>query len=241
MKLIKTIGAALYSGLLLFAISCNQGDKKNVDDAVLKPDSDTTKKNVHTPKPANIMIIKHRVADFNKWLTAYKTDDSVRLIYGLHSYGVSRGIDDPSLVMVTLLVDDMHRAKEFASLPALKTKMKNAGVQEEPSIMYFDRQALDLSTNNVAVRVMVNHKVKDWDAWKKEFDSHHQARIDAGLIDRAVGYEADNNKMVIIVAVVNDLKKAKTFFSSADLKNKMQVAGVEGEPTIFFYNLVKKF
>ena len=80
MKLIKTIGAALYSGLLLFAISCNQGDKKNVDDAVLKPDSDTTKKNVHTPKPANIMIIKHRVADFNKWLTAYKTDDSVRLI-----------------------------------------------------------------------------------------------------------------------------------------------------------------
>jgi hypothetical protein len=241
MKLIKFIGSALSLGLLFFAMSCNQAGEKKADNDVLKTDSDTGKRNVPSPKPANLMIIKHKVADFNKWLQAFNADDSVRLQYGLHNYGVSRGIDDSSLVMVALLVDDMNRAKEFASLPALKATMKKAGVTEEPKIIYFDRQALDLSTNNNTVRVMVNHKVKDWDAWKKEFDDHKQARIDAGITDRAVGYEVGNNKMVIIVAVVNDLKKAKDFFNSKELKDKMDKAGIEGPPTIFFYTLIKKF
>ncbi|MBL0055337.1 MAG: hypothetical protein IPP31_03925 [Chitinophagaceae bacterium] len=239
--MIRSIYTACLFGGMLFALSCNSGEQKTNQDAVLKSDSDTAKKDVAPVKPADLMIIKHKVADFDKWLSAYEADDSVRQLYGLHNYGISRGVDDPNQLMVTLKIDDINRAKEFASLPALKAKMKAGGVTGEPDIFYFDRQELDLSTNNIPIRVMIRHKVKDWATWKKEFDSHKQTRLDAGIVDRAVGFEVGNNKLVNIVAVVNDLKKAKAFFASKDLKDKMQAAGVESEPTIDYYNLFRKF
>jgi hypothetical protein len=85
------------------------------------------------------------------------------------------------------------------------------------------------------------HKVKDWDAWKKEFDDHKQVRADAGLIDRALGHAVDDPKHVGIVFAVTDMAKAKAFLQSADLKDKMEKAGVEGRPTSFFYNIEKMY
>lgn len=234
MKQVKYLTKILAAAaLLLFFFSCNSGSEKKSDDA--------GKKNDPAVKAAQLMFIKHRVTDFAKWLPQYEAHDSVRLIYGLHDYGVSRGIDDTNMVMVTLKIDDLNRAKEFASLPDLKTAMQKSGVMGEPAIIYYDRQMLDLTTNDNPIRVIISHKVKDWDAWKKEFDSHKQARIEAGLVDRSFGYEVGNNKMVTIVDVVNDLSKARAFFASKDLADKMQAAGVDGTPTIFFYKLIKKY
>lgn len=243
MKQFKILGTLLaFTGLLHFISSCNSGDeKKAADSTIVKTNIDTTLKSEPSIKPGNIMFIKHKVADFTKWLAGYDSHDSVRKAYGLHNFGVSRGIDDSNMVLVALKMDDLNKAKEFAALPSLKAAMEKSGVVGAPTIMYYDRQTLDLSSNAINTRVLVSHKVKDWDAWKKEFDSHRQARIDAGIMDRSVGYEVGNNKMVNIVATVSDLKKAKDFFSSKDLKDKMAAAGVDGPPTIFFYNLVKKY
>ena len=88
---------------------------------------------------------------------------------------------------------------------------------------------------------MVNQNVKDWENWIKIFDSRKPIREAAGLTDRAMGYEEWNHQMVMFVDVVNDLKKAKAYFNSAELKDLMKAAGVEGEPTVYFYKLVKKF
>ena len=87
----------------------------------------------------------------------------------------------------------------------------------------------------------MTHKVKDFDAWKKEFDNHKQVRIDAGLIDRAIGYDVNDNHQVTIVFAVTDMAKAKAFLQSADLKDKMEKAGVEGKPVFFFYNIEKMY
>ena len=88
---------------------------------------------------------------------------------------------------------------------------------------------------------MVTHKVKDWDIWKKEFDDHKKTRDEAGLIDRGLGYSVDDKHAVTIVFAITDMKKATDFMHSADLKEKMAKGGVEGEPTFFFYNIVKKY
>jgi len=235
MKQLKIFTSALVATcMILFFSSCNQGNEKKASDAT--PTTDTG-----TSKPTSIMFIKHRVADFDKWLPVYDADDSMRLAYGLHNYGVSRGIDDSNMVFVALKIDDLSKAKAFAALPNLKTAMQKAGVVGEPTILYYDRQMFDLTTTRYLNRVMVSHKVKDWDKWKKEFESHKQARLDAGLRDRSFGYEAGDNKMVYVIATVDDLKKAKDFFASKDLQDKMQTAGVDGPPTIFFYKLVKKY
>ncbi len=242
MKSIKFSASVLaFSIMFLFFSSCNQGEENKGTEALEKNDSVAAPKVEATTNSGNLMLIKHTVSDFARWLPLYESQDSVRLSYGLHNYGVSRGVDDTNMVMVALKMDDINKAKAFAALPTLKNRMQKSGVVGAPTIMYYNRQTLFLSTNDPSTRAMITHKVKDWTAWKKEFDNHKQARKDAGLTDRSVGYEVDNDKMVTIVEVVGDLEKAKAFFASKDLKNKMQAAGVEGPPTIFMYNLVKKF
>lgn len=229
------------SSVCLLIISCNSGSEKKEPAATEKTDTIVTRKKEPITNSGSLMIIKHKVADFNKWFAAYESHDSIRLAYGLHNYGISRGIDDSNLVMVALKMDDIDQAKKFAAMPELKERMQKGGVIGEPNIMFYNRQSLFLSTNDPSARAMITHKVKDWVTWKNDFDNHKQARKDAGLIDRSVGYEVGNDKMVTVVVVVNDLPKARAFFNSPDLKNKMQAAGVEGPPTIYLYNLIKSF
>ena len=107
--------------------------------------------------------------------------------------------------------------------------------------MFLDVVMNDSSAIEQNARVRVTHKVKDWDAWKKEFDDHKQARMDAGLIDRGVGYSDGDNHMVTLVFAITDMQKAKAFMKSKDLKDKMDKAGVVGAPTFFFYNIVQKY
>jgi hypothetical protein len=183
----------------------------------------------------------HKVANFAKWKLAYESHDSARLANGLHNYIVSRGVNDSNMVMVALKMDDANKAKEFTARPDLKTAMQKGGVTGMPSFNFVDVQTLDTTTNAQTTRVILTHKVKDWDAWKKEFDSHKQVRIDAGLTDRAVGYSVGDNHTVTVVCAVSDMKKAETFFKSPDLKEKMTKAGVVGPPTVFYYNVVQKY
>ncbi len=243
MKQIKFLVTALtFSGIFFFS-SCNSGDESNSANPPANPDSASAKKTEPSVpvKPANVLIIKHKVGNFAKWKAGYEAGDSLRLAYGLHNYVIGRGVADSTMVMVAVKMDDAAKAKAFTALPELDANMKKAGVKSKPEIMFIDVQMMDSATNNITQRVMVTHKVKDWDAFKKVFDSHKQTRVDAGLSDRAVGYEFGNNKMVMIVGAVSDMKKAQDFFGSKDLKDKMAEAGVDGPPTIFFYNVVQRY
>jgi len=119
--------------------------------------------------------------------------------------------------------------------------MKMAGVMEPVTFDYLESVMDDTTAIQQTIRVMVKHKVKDWDAWKKEFDDHKQARVDAGLVDRGIGHTAGDNHTVSLVFAVTDMAKAKAFIASKDLKDKMAKAGVDGPPTFFFYNVVQKY
>ena len=240
-RFLATISVAV--SMLFFISSCNSGDNKKTDEPTTAADTTVAKVTVPAPaaKPANVLIIKHKVANYAKWKLLYDAHDSTRLAYGLHNYVVSRGIDDTNMVMVALRMDDAAKAKTFSALPDLKARMQKGGVLGVPSFNFVNVVSLDTSTNTQPVRVMITHKVKDWDAWKKEFDAHKQVRIDAGLTDRAVGYAVDDNHLVTIVCAVNDMKKAQDFMKSKDLKDKMAAAGVEGPPTIFYYTVTQRY
>lgn len=235
--------ALLIIAATMFAASCNNGDEKTSSTETVKTDSPATKTTEPaTPaKPRNIVTIKHKVADFAKWKLAYDADDTARVAYGLHNYVVSRGLKDSSMVMVALIMDDVNKAKEFAARPALKTIMQKAGVIGAPAIFYNDIQFFDTSVAVGPDRVSIRHSVKDWAAWKKEFDSHKQARMDAGLVDRVVSHEIGDDKQVSVVCGIADMKKAEAFISSKDLKDKMAAAGVVGMPDIFFYKIVQRY
>lgn len=243
MKQMKFIVTACAVASMFLLNSCNSGDEKKTE--AVTTDTTVKKTEPTSPpvpaKPNNMMIIRQKVANYAKWKPAYEGHDSVRLAYGLHNYLLMRDVDDSNMVTVALTMDDPAKAKEFAALPNLKEAMKKGGVMGAPTITYQDVQMMDTSASVGPLRVRVMHKVKDWDAWKKSFDSHKQVRVDAGLTDRMIAYEVGENKMVTVVFAVSDMAKAKAFMSSKDLKDKMTEAGVDGPPTILWYNIVHKY
>ena len=237
--------AIVAAGMSLFLYSCN-GSGEGEKTADVKPEAETPKAVEPPPPPVtklfNFLVVKHKVANFAKWMPAYEAHDSARLANGLNSYVIGRGIGgDSNTVLLAMKMADVDKAKAFSASPGLKAAMQKGGVIGMPTINFVETVMMDSTTNASTVRLIVTHKVKDWDAWKKEFDSHKQARVDAGLIDRVVGHEFGDPHMVTSAFAVSDMAKAKAFIASKDLKDKMAAAGVEGPPTMFFYNVVKKY
>ena len=243
MKHAKFLTTLSVAAAILFLNSCNSGSDKKTDKTI----SDTSTVKMDTPPvtapsgPTMVMTIRHKVADYAKWKPAYDAHDSARVANGLHNYIIARGTEDPNMVMVAMKMDDVDKAKAMAGSQALKDKMKAGGVMGVPIIDYLDAVMNDTTAIQQTVRLIVTTKVKDWDIWKKSFDGHKQARMDAGLTDRVVGHTVGDTHNVTLVFAVADVDKAKAFMNSKDLKDKMAEAGVEGPPTSFFYKIVEKY
>jgi len=166
MKLIRNLTTVIFTGGLLFAISCNSGEEKKGDDTGAKPDSGTVARTEPNTRPFNLMVIRHQVKDFANWLPGYEGHDTARLRYGLHNYVIGRGMDDSNMVMVACIMDDVNKAKEFGGLPDLKVAMEKGGVIGKPDVQLLDMQYIDTTRTTVTTRVRFTHKVKDYDAWK---------------------------------------------------------------------------
>jgi len=247
MKRVKFLATIIVGGGMLSLSSCNSGNDKKADESTT--DTTTAKTDtaaattMATPSsgPTSIMTIRHKVANYAKWKMAYDSHDSIRQANGLHNYVIARGVEDSNMVMVALKMDNVDKAKAMAASTEMKNRMKKGGVIGPVAMDYTTTVMNDTTAIQQTVRLMVKHKVKDWDAWKKVFDDHKQARIDAGLTDRVLGHTIGDNHSVTIVFAVADMTKAKAFINSKDLKDKMKEGGVEGPPNFFFYRIVQKY
>lgn len=186
--------------------------------------------------PFKVMVIKHTVADFDKWKPAYMAHDSMRKAYGLEDVDLLRGADNPNKVIVVEKVSDMQKAKDFTKLPNLKEAMKKGGVKGMPEFSYWDVIRHDDSKIDTKDFVSVTHKVKDFDAWVKVYDEEGKAkRASEGLVDRVMARSVDNPNLVHLVFAVTDMAKAKAAINSEEKKKLMISAGVEGKPVVEFY------
>jgi hypothetical protein len=226
----------LYAAVVLVFVSCNSGKDKDT-----KPDSSAT---VTAAAPAPLkdeLLIMHKVANYAKWKPAFDADRPNRQAAGIQDHIVARGSEDSNMVFVIMYMDDTAKAKARGASPDLKEVMKKAGVTSAPQISYVHRVMTDtLAGGSSTDRVIIQHKVKDFDTWRKVFDEHKQARMDNGLTDRMLGYSTDDKNQVTIVFAITDAAKAKAFMNSKDLADKMKAGGVEGPPSIFFYHVVEK-
>ena len=82
------------------------------------------------------------------------------------------------------------------------------------------------------VKVIVQHKVRNFETWKPVYESstdimkkHGGSNFDVGLVH---GTKDD----VIVTGDFDSEKNFKAFFSSEDLKNKMKESGVISEPKV---------
>jgi hypothetical protein len=86
----------------------------------------------------------------------------------------------------------------------------------------------------MAASLIVRHRVADFDAWKKVFDSMHEVRKAHGWTQAIVYRDAQDPNIVTIVNRVKDLDGAKRYGGSKELKEGMAKAGVQGAPEVFF-------
>jgi hypothetical protein len=232
-----SISAVMFMGMQ----SCNSSDENKGDD---KKDSKTVKKDTlaaNPAKPNDILVVMHKVSNFDKWLTLFEGDDSVQRANGLTRSVVCRGLDDPNMILIEFRMADYQKAKAMTTSAELKARMEKGGVAGAPSFHFLNMQVNDTTTNSMTDRMIIFSKVKDYDIWKKSYDEHSEVRKNGGVKDRGIGYSYDDKNSVTVVLAINDIKKSRDFIKSPELKARMDSSGVIGKPDMFFYHVVKQY
>ena len=235
----------LFYSMVFLLTSCagSESEKKTSTDSTTA-DSTTA---VVTPKittittPQNMLVVKHKVSNYAKWKTSYDAHDSARLVNGIHSYVIGRGLQDSNMILVAVKVDDMAKAKAFAKDPGLKKAMQKGGVTGTPSFAFVTMTFQDTALVASDIRARTTFTVKDWGAWQKAFEEGKQERLDNGIAVRAYGHSADDDKKVVLVTVLLDTAKAFTYYKSDMLKKRRAASGVIGEPERFLYRVVQRY
>jgi hypothetical protein len=244
MKKTRFAGWQFCAALVFLLGSCAGGgsEKTAATDSTAAADLAANAKAVSTfiTTPQNMVIVVHKVASFQKWLTAYEEHDSARLANGIHNHVIGRGQKDSNLVVVALRIDDTAKAKAFVKDPGLKKAMQKGGVVGAPTIIFY-KAVWDDTSFNSNLRVMASVTVKDWDVWVKSFEDGRQERMDNGIIDRLIGHEQDDSKKVSVVTALTDTAKANAYYKSDASKKRREAAGVVGEPERFAFWVVKRY
>lgn len=243
MKPLKFYGSVLCTASTVFLFSCNNADNTTSETTSTDSAVATTEAPVNTviTTSENIMTVRHKVADYTKWLAGFESADSMKAANGLHNYVIGRSIEDSSMLLVAVKADDMAKAKAFSNSAELKARMKEHGVMGKPDMDFVTTVYQDTAQINTDLRARTELTVKDWDTWKTGFESRRQDRINAGLIDRMYGHQPDDNKKVTIVVAVTDTAKANAFWNSDKLKQDMTEGGVVGKPERFLFRITKRY
>ena len=86
------------------------------------------------------------------------------------------------------------------------------------------------------VRLFIRHRVDDYDAWRRVYDEFDAQRRSMGVNGDAVFQSVDDPNDVTGWHDFDSADAARSFVSSAELRDAMQRAGVQGDPQIWVVN-----
>jgi hypothetical protein len=87
----------------------------------------------------------------------------------------------------------------------------------------------------MSATTVVQHKVKDYAAWRKVYDEVAGFQKQGGVIAESVHRAKDDPNLVLVTHKFATMNAALAFFGNAELKSAMRRAGVEGAPRVEFY------
>ena len=86
------------------------------------------------------VLIRHTVADYQKWRRAFDAHGSARKSGGSKGGRLLRSAAQPKEVFILLRWNDLRRAK-FTKSAALRKAMKAAGVPGKPDVFFLQESA----------------------------------------------------------------------------------------------------
>ena len=82
--------------------------------------------------------------------------------------------------------------------------------------------------------LLVRHRVRDFDAWRRVFDSHLEAQRRAGIRITHVWRSVADPTEVVLLFEVDDVERAKRFVYAPEVPGSQQESGVVDTPHILF-------
>jgi hypothetical protein len=182
---------------------------------------------------ANYLTVIHECKDYATWKKAYDADAAKRAAAGLTEFHVLREHANANLVALMFRVDDVGRAKAFATSPDLAAAMKAAGIVGSPKVRFRHGNYNRVSAPISATMTLT---VRDYETALKAYAMDAADRKGAGLTDLAVLQLDDDPNNLLILWAVSDVARATAFFDSPALAAHMaKNAGVVGPPERHFW------
>jgi hypothetical protein len=194
----------------------------------------TTDRVPSTELPAIAAVISHEVNNYDAWKRVYDAHADARRGAGIFTTHVNCAVDDPNLVSLYIGARNAKDLKRFISSVDLKETMQRGGVAAPPQIILVTPVEDYTVKDRRLPAAIVRHAVADFGAWKKAFDEHARVRTAAGIVGHAVNRGIDNPNLVVVYLQAESLEELRQFTASADLKDALKRAGVEGSPAITF-------
>jgi quinol monooxygenase YgiN len=80
--------------------------------------------------------------------------------------------------------------------------------------------------------IIVQHTVRDYDAWKPAFDEHEPTRAKYGCTGHTIYRDPDNRNDLTILTSWPSREDAQRFMDDPSLKAAMEKGGVTSEPRV---------
>jgi quinol monooxygenase YgiN len=87
----------------------------------------------------------------------------------------------------------------------------------------------------VAVTAVIQHRVKDYDAWRQVYDGFADVQKAGGVTHESVHRAKDDPNNLLVIHGFANVADAEAFLAGGELRDAMQEAGVEGQPNIEIY------
>jgi len=181
------------------------------------------------------VVFGHEVKDYDLWKKVHADMDVVRQEWGITDSYIMQGAEEDSVVWMMMHAPGPAAAHGFMVDPNLARLMETEGVEGEIyRAVLASGYTNSFDPADFKGRVIVQHEVRDFDAWKRVFDGHVGSRERAGLIDLYVSYPVGDTTDVHMMFGVTDEPTLIEYMSSAPLRAAMRLSGVVGEPRAYF-------
>ena len=182
--------------------------------------------------PPAAVVVRSRVADFDRWIAAFDTHEDVRRAAGILGDHINRAEADPNDVSIYMAVSDLDKAKAFSASDDLRERMQAAGVISAPQFTYMTPVREAIVWDRELPAFMLSHKVADFDRWLKGYDAAAglRPRMGSWVRPRTCRWTTDGQDRLPPSRIV---RHAARVLANDELQAKMQV-GVISAPDVQF-------
>jgi hypothetical protein len=92
----------------------------------------------------------------------------------------------------------------------------------------FSQRRIAMNNENLTI----HFKVKDFNTWQTSYNGNEKNRTSAGITKSKVFRSTEDPNDVLLLQDVADVSKARTWYSSSEMKSVMEKSGVVGSPSI---------